>query len=130
MKKTMDNDTPAADIGETLPVRMRDNVYLNGAANWLHEQNPHIISGQHAKVSITEENGHYWLYTNLSGIVGGLLADRVTSAELGKAFEPDQAYENRDGSSILVDSDFSGHPRKEKAAIGPFEYYSDKIFLI
>lgn len=130
VKKTMDNDTPAADIGETLPVKMRDNIYLNGAANWLHEQNPHIISGLHAEVSITEEDGHYWLCTNLGALVSGLLADRVTSAELGKAFEPDQAYENRDGSPISVDSDFSDCFREEKAAIGPFEHYPDKILLV
>lgn len=130
IKKTMDNDTPAADIGETLPVKMRDNVYLNGAANWLHEQNPHIISGLQAELAITEEDGHYWLCTNLGKIIHGLSADRITSAELGKAFEPDQAYENRDGSSILVDSDFSDYPRGEKAAIGPLEHYPDKILLV
>lgn len=128
-RKSMDNDTPAADIGETLPVKMRDNVYLNGAANWLHEQNPHIISGLQAELAITEEDGHYWLCTNLGKIIHGLSADRITSAELGKAFEPDQAYENRDGSPVLVDSDFSDCPRDEKTTIGPFEHYSEKIFL-
>ena len=128
-RKTMDNDTPAADIGETLPVKMRDNLYLNGAVHWTHEQNPHIASDFHAELTIAEEEGHFWLCTNLGGMVNGLLADRVTTTELGKAFEPDQAYENRDGSPVLVDSDFSDCPRAEKTTVGPFEHYSEKIFL-
>ena len=128
-RKTMDNDTPAADIGETLPVKMRDNLYLNGAVHWPHEQNPHVVSDFHAELTIAEEEGHFWLCTNLGGMVNGLLADQVTTTELGKAFEPDQAYENRDGSPVLVDSDFSDCPRAEKTTVGPFEHYSEKIFL-
>lgn len=36
--KTMDNDTPAADIGRTLPMTIQNNVYLNKAENWTHEK--------------------------------------------------------------------------------------------
>lgn len=49
---------------------------------------------------------------------------------IGKAFESEQSYENRDGSPISVDSDFEDQPRGKEATIGPFEHYCDRIQLI
>ncbi len=128
--KTMDNDTPAADIGRTLPMTIQNNVYLNKAENWTHEKNPRVLEGFDAKVSIVEEDGHIWLYTNLGEIMENQFADRITTDTLGKAFEPDQAYENRDGSPVSIDFDFNGTPRGETVKIGPFEKYCDKILLL
>lgn len=109
---------------------VRDNIYLNGAKSWSHESNPHMISDFHAELTIKEEDGHYWLYSNLGDLPGNLLADRITTAILGRAFESEQSYENRDGSPISVDSDFTDRPRGEKAAIGPFESFCNKILLL
>lgn len=124
------SDTPMFDVGRTLPVVMQDNAYFNGAQNWEHEKNPRIISDFHAEVSVTEEDGHYWLDTNLGEFLGNLTAEQVTTAILGKAFEPDQAFENRDGSPLAVDSDLMNYPRGEKVKIGPFETGVSRIMIV
>ena len=122
--KTMENDTPAADLGRTLPVTARENLYLNGAQSWAHEADPHALPDFCARVSVEEQDGHFWLCTNLDEIadqLDGWRVDRVTTELLGTAFEPGQPFENRDESPRVVDADLTGLPRPKKTCIGPFE---------
>lgn len=131
--KSRENDTPAADLGRTLPVTVRDNLYLNGAQSWAHEANPHFLPDFCARVTVEEADGHIWLCTNLEEIAEALDAwrvGRVTTEELGRAFEPDQPFENRDGSLYTADSDLLGRPRPEQTRIGPFEGSCQRIQLI
>ena len=131
--KSRENDTPAADLGRTLPVTVRDNLYLNGAQSWAHEANPHFLPDFCARVTVEEADGHIWLCTNLEEIAEALDAwrvGRVTTEELGCAFEPDQPFENRDGSLYTADSDLLGRPRPEQTRIGPFEGSCQRIQLI
>ena len=44
----------------------------------------------------------------------------ITSDILGKAFEPDQRFENPDGSEIVFDTDFYGKKRSGAVIPGPF----------
>lgn len=130
-QKTMKNDTAAADIGKTLPITVCNNLYLNGAKHWAHEQNPRVISDFHATLSVKQENGHYFLYTNLDDLATDLLlSERMTTEILGASFESEQAFENRDGSPVSVDSDFLDCPRSESPKIGPFETNCQKILLV
>ncbi|MGN0538812.1 MAG: right-handed parallel beta-helix repeat-containing protein [Candidatus Fimenecus sp.] len=130
-EKTMESDTAAADIGKTLPTVMRNNLYLNGAKHWAHEENPRTMSGFKANITVTEENGHFWLCTNLhDALQSGFSADTVTTDVLGASFESEQAFENRDGSPVSVDSDFLDCPRSESPKIGPFEGECKKILLV
>ena len=47
--------------------------------------------------------------------------DGIISTEtLGMAFEPEQKYENPDGSPIIFNQDFFGNHRDVKTAAGPF----------
>ena len=46
----------------------------------------------------------------------------ITSDILGKAFEPDQRFENPDGTAIIFDTDFYGNKRTGKIVPGPFSY--------
>lgn len=128
-KKTTENDTPAADIGSTLPTIIRSNLYLSGAKAWEHEQAPRIISDFRPELTVKEENGYYWLCSNFTALSGDILSDRVDTAALGIAFQSEQPYENRDGSPVTLDADFSDCPRGEKTAIGPFERWQNKICL-
>ncbi|MGN0522182.1 MAG: NosD domain-containing protein [Eubacterium sp.] len=129
--KDLKNDTPAADIGKTLPVTACNNIYLNGAKSWSHEKNPRVVTGLEARIKVSQENGHYYLYSNLGDILSdGFTAGRVGTDKLGFAFESEQPYENRDGSPFSSDSDFTGNPRGEEVKIGPFEKLESKILLV
>ncbi|MGN1202454.1 MAG: hypothetical protein ACI4RF_04105, partial [Eubacterium sp.] len=129
--KNLKSDKPLADVGRPLPVTVCGNIYLNGAKGCSHEKNPHIISAFKAQIRITEENGHYYLYSNLGdALSGGPLADRVSTEGLGIAFESEQPYENRDGSDFYSDSDFMDNKRNEKVTVGPFEKFISKIKLV
>ena len=44
----------------------------------------------------------------------------LQTADLREAFEPEQAYENPDGTPILFDADLCGNPRAGKTISGPF----------
>jgi hypothetical protein len=51
--------------------------------------------------------------------MGAFTASLVTTEVLGKAFEPQQRFEDRDGSDIVFDNDYFG--AKRSAVIpGPF----------
>lgn len=128
--KTLENDTPMADVGRTLPVIARDNGYYNGDACWAYEENPRILRDFHAELSVTEEDGHFWLKTNLGDGPALPRGQRITTALLGQAFQSEQAFENRDGSPVRVDKDFLGAPRGEHPAIGPFENVPSRIRLV
>ena len=46
--------------------------------------------------------------------------DLIDSDTLGKAFEPEQRFENPDGTPITFDTDFEGKKREGQILPGPF----------
>lgn len=121
----------ASGIGKALPVAIRDNLYLNGAKSYGKEENPHIISDFDAQIRIAQENGHYYLYSNLNDILpSSASVGRVSTESLGIAFESEQPYENRDGSAFSADRDFFDNQRGGEVKIGPFEALAGKVLLV
>ena len=51
---------------------------------------------------------------------GRVRKTRKISETLGMAFEPEQKYENPDGSPIIFNQDFFGNHRDVKTVAGPF----------
>ena len=49
----------------------------------------------------------------------------VSSDTLGRAFEPEQRFENPDGTDILFDRDYFGNHRGLDALPGPFASAAD-----
>ncbi|MCR4886216.1 MAG: hypothetical protein K5919_04805, partial [Clostridiales bacterium] len=49
----------------------------------------------------------------------------VSTDTLGRAFEPEQRFENPDGTDILFDRDYFGNHRGLSALPGPFADASD-----
>ena len=76
-------------------------------------------------VELLEENGQYRLRTNLPEIIGDFRCGMIHSDILGCAFEPEQRFENPDGSEIIFDRDYFGAHRGTSAMPGPFACAED-----
>ncbi len=103
-----------------LPVWSDGNAYLAGAKAWKNEKNFLLDSDSEIKVELVNDNGSYKLKTNIYNIVGGFKDGIINSDILGKAFEPEQRFEERDGSDIIFQDDYLGNHRGIKTIPGPF----------
>lgn len=103
-----------------LPVWASGNVYLNGAQAWKKEENNLVLPDAKAYVRLVEQEGQFYLDTNILELLGSFRDGAITSDTLGKAFEPEQRYENPDGTDIVFDRDFLGNHRGVAPIPGPF----------
>lgn len=106
-----------------LPVWAAGNVYLAGAQHWDKEQNYAEDAETPVTIGVREQDGKWYLDTNVYEILKGLdITDQTISSDvLGKAFEPEQRYENPDGSDIVFNVDYYGNARAVNPLPGPFE---------
>ena len=105
---------------ERLPVWVNGNAYFNGAAACKNEANRLVDESNHVEISLIEEDGKYTLCTNLYDFLKEFRVGIINSDTLGCAFEPEQRFENPDGSAILFDSDYHGGHRGVDTLPGPF----------
>ena len=122
----MDEEEP--DMGELakwhfshLPVWIDGNAYFNGATVCKHEHHYLKCEKEKAVVTLTEQDGEYYLETNLYSLLGDYRDGLISSDTLGCAFEPEQRFENPDGSDILFNEDYFGAHRGVSAYPGPVE---------
>ena len=121
----MDTDTP--DMAKldpahnhALPVWCRGNVYFNGAKAWEHETDCLVDAEHPVSVEVTVgEDDRPRLETNLYDVLGEFRAGMVDSDVLGRAFEPEQRFENPDGTRIVFDRDYFGAHRGVAVVPGP-----------
>ncbi len=112
-----------------LPVWAAGNVYFNGAVPMKKETDA-IVSNEKVTLKLVEKDGKYVLETNLYDFVNNMPAPKMISTEiLGMAFEPEQMYENPDGSPIIFDDDYFGNHRPVNPKVGPFETGGKSIEL-
>ncbi|MCR5094307.1 MAG: right-handed parallel beta-helix repeat-containing protein [Lachnospiraceae bacterium] len=115
----MGSNAPSDRYYMPLPVWTGGNVFVNGAKPCSSEQEYTRIRGK-VKFSVEEKNGKYRLKTNLYEILGADCAvNRIDTETLGMAFEPEEKYENPDGSPIIWDTDYFGKKRRTILP-GPF----------
>ena len=107
-----------------LPVWSEGNVYLDGANAWKHEKNG-FVSSENVKVELTEKDGKYFLDTNIYEILEDFSGRMINTEVLGKAFEPEEFFENPDGTPITFDTDYFGGHRGAKVIPGPFAEKED-----
>lgn len=102
-----------------LPVHSAGNVYLGGARPWRKEEDPAVDDAHEVTLRLVQDEDGLRLETDLASFLpsGGTLVDTET---LGRAFEPDQAYENPDGTPIVFDTDYFGLPAGPSPLPGPF----------
>lgn len=103
-----------------LPVWIDGNVYLNGAKPWNRENHYYEDHSEQAYVELEEKDGKYSIHTNIFEIIKEFKTGIISTEVLGKAFEPEQYFENPDGTPIIFDRDYFGNHRKTEPTAGPF----------
>ena len=121
----MDTDTPNMKKLEPahnshLPIWAKGNVYLGGAKCWKKENGPLVDETSPAFVELVETEGRPGLSTNVYELLGDFRCAPVDTQVLGRAFEPEECFENPDGTSIAFDRDYFGEHRGADVLPGPF----------
>ena len=104
-----------------LPVWSEGNIYFNGATPWKKEKNYFVDSTHIVTLSAEEKDGAWALHTNLYDVLPDFTIGTISTETLGMAFEPEQRFENPDGSPILFNTDYLGNHRAVHPCAGPFE---------
>lgn len=103
-----------------LPVWTGGNHFFNGARPWEKETDYREDIGHSVSLSLEEREDGWYLNTNLFDLLGEPWGELVDTARLGMAFEPEQRYENPDGSELRLDEDYLGKKRGDAVLPGPF----------
>ena len=103
-----------------LPVWVDGNAYFEGAKVSKNEKNKLVNEEDKVTVEITEEDGRWLLKTNVLELIKDFRCGVINSDILGNAFEPDERFENTDGSAIIFDRDYFGDHRGVSVLPGPF----------
>ena len=126
----MDVDTPDMKKLEPahwspLPVWIEGNAYFNGARAWKKEKHNLVDTTDTVKVELVEKDGVPFLETNLYQYLKDFHVGMVDSDILGKAFEPEERFENADGTDICFNTDYLGGHRGTDVLPGPFASAED-----
>lgn len=109
-----------------LPVWAGGNAYLGGAKPWEMEKDALVDAECAVRADLIEKDGVYYLDTNIYEILsvpdknGDTRRGMISTGTLGKAFEPEEPFENPDGTPIRFDYDYSGSHRGLDILPGPF----------
>ena len=107
-----------------LPVWIKGNAYFNGAKPYVKETED-FVGTKDAYVALEEKDGKYILKTNVYELLGAFRDGVINSDILGYAFEPEQRFENPDGTEIIFDRDYYGNHRGNAVLPGPFAVGAD-----
>jgi len=104
-----------------MPVYTGGNVYFNGAQPCDTEQN-YVKDDEHRiSLALEEKDGGWVLVTNLYDHIPESGTPFISTELLGEAFEPEQRFENPDGTPILFNMDYFDEHRRVNPVAGPFE---------
>jgi hypothetical protein len=104
-----------------LPVWFSGNAYYNKAVH--PEMEIHYVENQafNSMPKILETGESVYLQFSIDNTVPGFQTELVTTGILGKAKFPNAAYENPDGTPLVLDKDYLGAIRRAESCIpGPF----------
>ena len=79
-----------------------------------------VCVGEKVELRLAEEDGGWTLRTDIYSRLPKASCTLIDSAVLGRAFEPEQRFENPDGSPITLDRDYLGNLRSGDVPAGPF----------
>lgn len=109
-----------------LPVWTGGNRYYNGAKPCDKEKDFTVDTEHTIRLELKEEADGWKLYTNLGEFLPAGEEKLITTQTLGMAFEPEQRYENPDGTDIVFDEDYFGE-KKAHVTAGPFAKVADVV---
>lgn len=121
----MDSDVPDMKKIEpyhfrSLPVWVDGNAYLAGSLSCRKEAHKFVDSDSTVRIDLKEQDGKLVLETNLYDLIKDFRVQMISSDTLGMAFEPEERFENPDGSDILFNTDYLGNHRDTAVIPGPF----------
>ncbi len=105
-----------------LPVWAAGNVYLDGAKPMSKEKDAVVDTEERTIQMDVDADGRFT--SNLKVILDslpGVYPDIITTETLGMAFEPEEYFENPDGTPIIFDQDYYGNSRGAHPVPGPIE---------
>ncbi len=103
-----------------LPVWVDGNAYFGGATVSKHDHHKLSDKRTRIRIELEEKDGKYTLKTNLFDHLKDFRTGIHSSHTMGKAFEPEQRYENPDGTDLVLDRDYFGEHRGIDTIPGPF----------
>ncbi len=114
-----------------LPVWLKGNVYYHGAKASTKDVDAISFTDYHPDVKLLEKREGTFLHLTLNEQFFKHQVQTISSETLGKAKIPKAAFDNPDGSSITIDTDYFGNKRTEKSNYaGPFSAVkSDRLIL-
>jgi len=112
-----------------LPVWTGGNIFFNGAKPVSKEIN--FVEDTENKVvfELSTKDGKVVFTTNAYDFIPAMNEETINSDILGTAFEPEQRFENPDGSAIIFNKDFFGNHRSVNPKVGPFENAASEYIL-
>ena len=122
----MGADNPYTDrYYEHLPVWVEGNLYCNGAASCVTEINAvkdsrEVCVGVEYRENAEAEQAGWYLTGNLYENLPAADVRVISTKTLGMAFEPEEFYENPDGTPITFSADYFGDARAARTIPGPF----------
>ncbi len=126
--KPAGNDRQAAGYGlwvydkREYPLQTRGNIYYYGAHPYAKEAGPRVVQGHDPRVTIQEKGNSVFVDVNFGAELMQSGTRLITTALLGKALISRLAYENADGSPLVIDTDYFGkHRSRSRPTPGPFE---------
>ena len=121
----MDTDTP--DMVEAGNGSWKPSPCLGkGNAALDCKETDNLVDTEHeVQVEITFQDGKPVLATNLYEFLGDFSGSMIHSDTLGCAFEPEERFENPDGTAITFDRDYFGGHRGMRILPGPFADKTD-----
>lgn len=103
-----------------LPVWTGGNIFMNGAKPSTKEVNYAENTTDKVSISVVEKADGWYLETNLYDVLPELKTGVISTETLGMAFEPEQKFENPDGSPIIFDTDYFDDYHGLVPLAGPF----------
>ncbi len=103
-----------------LPVWAAGNVYFNGAVPTSREKDALVDREHEIFIGLEEENGQWRLKTNVYDFLRQTKCVMISTETLGMAFEPEEKFENPDGTPIVFRQDYFGGPHRPYPLAGPF----------
>ncbi|WOC32940.1 MULTISPECIES: right-handed parallel beta-helix repeat-containing protein [Caproicibacterium] len=102
------------------PVYINGNAYLNGAKAFREEADNFVGKNDPAVRIVQDGDETYLEFQAEQGLLE--LPTRIYgTANLGSPRITEEPYENPDGTPIVLDTDYFGHPRKSAPIAGPIE---------